>query len=232
MPQDESIKSLEITSETTTRGRDVAKFMPIVEMIAKKEMKSNAGQLLGYDELINTGLIAVNKLIEQAQHKKDTTYNSSYIAQSVKWAIKDEMRSRQGWYGVRRTEKVETKEDDDEIDPNSVSSVDEARRVIYETIMSVESMEEDTGYTAPDDSDPQMLEHMELVEMKHSLLKSINKLPENLQQVVKMRFYEEQSGNEVAQALGVTPSRISHMIKEAVKKLQVLMAAEGYKDAV
>ena len=45
-----------------------------------------------------------------------------------------------------------------------------------------------------------------------------------------MRFYENMSGNEVAEALNVTPSRISHMIKEATKKLKVLMIAEGYND--
>lgn len=236
--QQEDIKSLKIDSNTSNRGRDIAKFMPIVEMIARKEMRSTT-QVLSYEELVNTGLIAVNKLIETAKVTPNTEYNSSYIAQSVKWAMKDETRSRQTWYGVKRMEgtandKIEQVKDTrkKEADPTEttvIKTFDDARKAIFEVIMSVESMQDDLGLAPEDQNSPEFLEHLELLEMKQSLKKAVAKLPKNLKQVIEMRFYDEMSGNEVAEALSVTPSRISHMINEAVKKLKILMVSEGYK---
>ena len=230
------IKSLEITSETTTRGADIAKFMPLVEMIARKEFNSRKYQnIFSFDELVNTGLIAVNNLIEQAQTKKDCKYNSSYIAQSVKWAITDELRKRQSWYGVKRSApnpdaaKAQKKKEADSTETTVIKTSDDARKAVFEVIMSVEGMEEDLGF-APSANTEDHLDRLELLAMKDSLKKSINKLPDNLKQVIVKRFYENLSGNEVAEALNVTPSRISHMIKEATKKLKVLMIAEGYDD--
>ena len=228
------IKSLEITSETTTRGAEIAKFMPLVEIIARKEYGSRKYQnIFSFDELVNTGLIAVHNLIEQAKSKKDTKYNSSYIAQSVKWAITDELRKRQSWYGGKRTapshDSAKTNKEADPTEPTVIKTADDFKKAVFEVIMSVGGKEEDLGF-APADNSEDHLDRLELLAMKNSLKKSVDKLPENLKKVVVMRFYENMSGNEVAEALNVTPSRISHMIKEATKKLKVFMIAEGYND--
>jgi RNA polymerase sigma factor (sigma-70 family) len=238
--QEDKIKSLKIDSKTSNKSKDVEKFIPIVEMIARKEMQSKSKQIISYEELINTGLIAVNKLIDAAKANKGTEYNSSYIAQSVKWAMKDEIRSRQGWYGVKTVVSVDGKEeealpsDNSNIDPTEtteINSLDDARKAVFEVIMSVEGMEEDLGFSPADANGVDELERLELIAMKNSLKKSVSKLPQNLREVIEMRYYDCLSGNEVADKLGVTPSRISHMIKEAVKKLKVHMVAEGYTSA-
>ncbi len=239
VPEDK-IKSLKIDSQTNSK-KDIAKYMPIVEMIARKEIQSKSKQIMSYDELINTGLIAVNKLIESANFTSDTEYNSSYIAQSVKWAMKDELRSRQSWYGVKKTvtwedldtspEKQAASESESEKDPTEttvINNIDDARKAVFEVIMSVEGLEEESGFSPADPNSEEHLERLELLEMKSSLQKAISKLPDNLKQVIEMRFYTNLSGNEVAERMQVTPSRISHMIREAVKKLKVLMVAEGY----
>lgn len=237
MSQDDKIKSLKIDSKTSNKGKDVAQFMPIVEMIARKEYSGKTGKILNYEELVNTGLIAVNKLIEVARSSDSVEYNSSYIAQSVKWAMKDELRSRQSWYGVKKVVAV----DKDSIDATGakskeqtgtareeVKTLDDARKAVFEVIMSVDSMSDDTGFSPADPNGVDESDRLELLGMKNSLKKAIKKLPDNLRKVIEMRFYSDASGNEVAEKLGVSPSRISHMIKEATKKLRVLMIAEGY----
>lgn len=234
MVQDDKIKSLKIDSKTSNKGNDLGKFMPIVEMIARKEIGSKTKKIISYDELVNTGLIAVNKLIEGAKLSPDTEYNSSYIAQSVKWAMKDEVRSRQSWYGVKKVVSVDAEptqnqnSDRDPTETTEINNLDDARTAVFEVIMSVDSMEEDLGFSPADPNGQDEIERLELLEMKQSLSKVISKLPDNLRKVVEMRFYKNLSGNEVAEKLDVTPSRISHMIREAVKKLRVLMVAEGY----
>lgn len=230
---EDKIKSLKITASTGTKSSDIAAFMPIVEMIARKESRNKSQQLLSYEEMVNTGLIAVNKLIENAKFDKNIEYNSSYIAQSVKWAMKDEIRSRQGWYGVKKVVALDEKPDTDTKEPDSTETtalrnIDDARKAVFEVIMSVEAMEEDLGLSPSDPNHQEHLDRLELLSMKQSLTKAVKKLPDNLREVVELRFFDLMSGNEVADKLGVTPSRISHMIREAVKKLRVLMVAEGY----
>lgn len=239
MTQEDKIKSLKITSKTLNKGKDLAEFMPIVEMIAKKEYGSKTGKILSYDELVNTGLIAVNKLIDTARNSDSVEYNSSYIAQSVKWAMKDELRSRQSWYGVKKVvaldkdsidaKGVQIKEQTQEA-PSGIKTADDARAAVYEVIMSVDSMAEDTGFNISDPNGVDEADRLELLAMKMSLKKSVSKLPDNLKKVIELRFYKNASGNEVAEKLGVSPSRVSHMIREATKKLRVLMIAEGYNE--
>lgn len=237
MSQDDKIKSLKIDSKTSNKGKDVAQFLPIVEMIARKEYSGKTGKILSYDELVNTGLIAINKLIEVAKNSQTVEYNSSYIAQSVKWAMKDELRSRQSWYGVKTVVAL----DQDSIDATGAKSkaelgtereeirtLDDARKAVFEVIMSVDSMAEDTGFNPADPNGVDESDRLELLAMKNSLKKAIAKLPDNLKKVIELRYYTNASGNEVAEKLNVSPSRISHMIKEATKKLRVLMIAEGY----
>lgn len=230
----EKIKeTLKINSETGTSSSDLEQFMPIVEMIARKEFQTSSSRMISYEELVNTGLIAVNKLIKTARATADTEYNSSYIAQSVKWAMKDEMRSRQSWYSVKKTEPPPAKgakkkaRKKDETETTLIETIDDARKAVFEVIMSVEGLHEEAGYS-PADQSPEVLENLELLEMKENLKKAIKKLPDNLRQVIELRFYENMSGNEVAAKLGVTASRISHMINEAVKKLRVIMTGQGY----
>jgi RNA polymerase sigma factor (sigma-70 family) len=226
----DTLKDLKIDSGTSNRGRDIVKFMPIIEMIARKELNNKSNKFISFDELVNTGLIAINKLIETAKAKEGTEYNSSYIAQSVKWAMKDEVRSRQAWYGVK-TKAPGDNTIEREFDPTEtveIKNLDDARKAVFEVIMSVEGLEEDLGFNPPDLNHQEHLERLELLSMKKSLKKSIDKLPDNLKEVVLLRFYENKSGNEVAEQLGVTPSRISHMIKEATKRLRIFMVGEGY----
>jgi RNA polymerase sigma factor (sigma-70 family) len=233
VPEDK-IKSLKIDSNSSNKGNGVGKYLPIVEMIARKEVASKSKQMISFDELVNTGLIAINKLIEGAQLNPGTEYNSSYIAQSVKWAMKDEMRSRQSWYGVKKVISVDQVQQDakaaakDATGTTEIKNADDARKAVFEVIMSVDSMEADLGYTPADPNGQEESEKLEMLEMKASLKKMISKLPDNLRKVIEMRFYKNMTGNEVAEKLSVTPSRISHMIREGVKKLKVLMVTEGY----
>ena len=144
--------------------------------------------------------------------------------------MKDEIRSRQSWFGVKKTDSSsKSKAAADSTETTIINTADDARKAVFEVIMSIDSMHDDSGYSPSDDS-PEHLEHLELLEMKASLKKSVSKLPDNLRDVIEMRFFKNMGGNEVAAKLGVTPSRVSHMISEAVKKLRIFMVAEGYKD--
>ena len=98
-----STRDLFIDPNTGTSEEILKQFLPIVEMVVKKEYMTIPSYLAEYSELINIGLLTVNKLLHDVK-KNNKTYNSSYIAQAVKWAIKDELRSKYNWYGVKQTQ--------------------------------------------------------------------------------------------------------------------------------
>ena len=136
-----STRDLFIDSNTGTNEETLKKFLPIVEMVVKKEYRTMPSYLAEYSELINIGLLTVHKLLHDVK-KNNKTYNSSYIAQAIKWAIKDELRSKYNWYGVKQTQGKNRDSDDDDF-PREVANEedvhaytsDEVREKMFETIL-------------------------------------------------------------------------------------------------
>src|SRR3989338_10708527 len=140
-----STKDLFIGPETGTSETVLKSFLPIIEMVVKKEYKTIPSYLAEYSELINIGLLTVNKLLKDVV-KNNKTYNSSYIAQAIKWAIKDELRVKYNWYGVKQAKAKDSKdeytgsfgsednEESNEGDSSSGSQEAETER-IFETIL-------------------------------------------------------------------------------------------------
>ena len=58
------------------------------------------------------------------------------------------------------------------------------------------------------------------LEQLHSfLLKAISKLPERQQKIVKMKYFEDLSGEEIAEKLGITPGNVRVLLSRALNKL-------------
>lgn len=226
-----STKELFIGPDTGVGEEVLKQYMPIIEMVVKKEYKTIPSYLAEYSELINIGLISVNKLLNEVT-KNNKTYNSSYIAQAVKWAIKDELRSKYNWYGVKQIQtKDKTLESSDslrEITSNDASELteEEATEKVFETILYLDDFQRETIPQSQMTMDE--LARLELMELKAAVKKAIGKLPEKHRQVIEMRFYEGKRGNDIASWLGVTPSRVSHMIQDAIEKVRQSLLKEGF----
>ena len=229
-----STKDLFIGPDTGTSEEALKSFLPIVEMVVKKEYKTIPSYLAEYSELINIGLLSVNKLLKDvAKNKK--TYNSSYIAQAVKWAIKDELRVKYNWYGVKQSKAKDT--GDEYInDPGNtggsaegdfaLSVQDSETEKVFETILYLDDFQRETATKDQMSSDE--LARLELMELKAALKRAIDKLPPKHKQVIELRFYEGKKGNDIAAGLGVTPSRVSHMIQDSIEKLRQSLSQEGF----
>ncbi len=227
-----SNKDLFIGPETGTSEEVLKRYLPIIEMVVKKEYKSIPSYLAEYSELINVGLLTVNKLLKDVVKTKKT-YNSSYIAQAVKWAIKDELRVKYNWYGVKQAKSKDAIEDssgylEDQSAGSSYSSnvKEEENERVFETILYLDDFQRETASKEQLTSDE--LARLELVELKDALKRAIDKLPPKHKQVIELRFYEGKKGNDIAEWLGVTPSRVSHMIQDAIEKVRQSLAMEGF----
>lgn len=229
-----STKDLFIAPDTGTSEDVLKRYLPIIEMVVKKEYRSIPSYLAEYSELINAGLLTVNKLLKEAA-TSSKTYNSSYIAQAVKWAIKDELRTKYNWYGVKQTQaKEKTYEESHSEYPREIAHEDdpscmtmqEANERVFETILYLEDFNRETIPQEQMTTDE--LARLELAELKLAVKRAIDKLPPKHKQVIEMRFYEGKRGNDIASYLGVTPSRISHMIQDAIEKVRQSLSIEGF----
>lgn len=68
--------------------------------------------------------------------------------------------------------------------------------------------------------DVHLLETLEKDEESRSLQKAIAKLPENLREVVILRFFEEMSAAEVAEVVGINEGNVRVLQFRALKKLK------------
>ena len=231
-------KELYIAPDSGTAESVLKSYLPIVEMVVKKEYRSIPSYLAEYGELINIGLLSVNKLLKESA-KNNKTYNSSYIAQAVKWAIKDELRVRYSWYGVKQnkssvqdvsneTDKSQDEAFDSENEVKDITELtkEEAAEKIFETILYLEDFPRETA--GPEQMTGDELTRLELVELKNAIKRAIDKLPERHKRVIELRFFEGKRGNDIAEGLGVTPSRVSHMIQDAIEKVKQYLMQEGY----
>lgn len=231
-----STKDLFIGPSTGVGEKVLKQYLPIIEMVVRKEYKSIPSYLAEYSELINIGLLSVNRLLGEVA-KNNKTYNSSYIAQAVKWAIKDELRTKYNWYGIKQ-EKAKTAKDEESAKdvnyPREIAgeeglqeiSEGEATERVFETILYLEDFPREEALVEQMASDE--LAKLELLELKAAIKQAIEKLPPKHKKVMEMRFYEGKRGNDVASELGVTPSRVSHMIQDAINKVRQSLKMEGF----
>ena len=78
-------------------------YLDLINKIAKVEYKSVSSQhLIEFDELVNIGIQTVDVLC--SDEKKDL-YNESYLSTAIKWAIRNELRRRYRWHGVKHNQK-------------------------------------------------------------------------------------------------------------------------------
>lgn len=225
-----STKDLFIGPETGTGEKILKRFLPIVEMVVRKEYKSIPSYLAEYTELINVGLLSVNKLLNEVV-KNSKTYNSSYIAQAIKWAIKDELRVKYNWYGVKQGRQKESSSEnmtsgDATSGGEEEITREEATERVFESILYLDDMTRES--VSQEELTQDELAKLEVLELKAAIKRAIEKLPPKHRLVMELRFFEGKRGNDVAEELGVTPSRVSHMIQDAIEKVRVFLAKEGF----
>ncbi|MDX1921008.1 MAG: sigma-70 family RNA polymerase sigma factor [Candidatus Caenarcaniphilales bacterium] len=180
-------------------------FIPLAEMVARKEMKKLPPYVADFKELTNIGLIKINFLIKEAAEKKQT-YNPSYIAQAIVWEIRNKNRQEAHQRGEFRSTASHKQFQDDGF------TLAEIREAVIETVVSYE----ESSFEIADENSIDPLEAVELAEMKKAIKEAIALLPDNYRQVIELRFYKGMKGIDIAERLGVSSTRVTRIIQDAV----------------
>lgn len=222
----------------------IKQYVGIVQKIARVEHRRIPNHMIEYEELVSIGVLAIQSLIKGKTEEQLANYNDAYIGTAVKWAIRNELRHRYKWYTLKH------KADDNEVEDSLSSSINEnedsedmgfsispakVREAVYETILSIDSLAAAaTDNASPFDfiKDPSAMpdEQAEIIEMSKLIKQAIAKLPQKERTVVEYRFYRNMQAKDIANMIGLSPSRITRIIQFSLNQIREYLKSRGRTD--
>ncbi len=198
---------MQTTKEQVLKDIHLRKYLDLINKIAKVEYRSMGAQhLIDLDELINIGYQTINILCTQ---KNLDSCNESYLSTAIKWAIRNELRNRYRWYGVKQN-KIELTEDEN----------NELREVIYKTILSTDEMYDSEKTFEVKDIRRNPEENCEFSMLATTLKTVVATLPRKERELIESKFYQEKKLHELSDEFSISPSRISRIIKSGLDKIK------------
>lgn len=222
----------------------IKQYIGIVQKVARVEHKRVPNHMIEYEELVSIGVIAVQTLIKGKTEEQLARYNDAYIATAVKWAIRNELRHRYKWYTLKH-KKEEGEEDssyvsdavsdDNSEDMGFAISPTKVREAVYETILSIDGLaaaatDNASPFDFIKDTSAMPDEKAEIVEMSRLIKQAIAKLPQKERTVVEYRFYRNMQAKDIANMVGLSPSRITRIIQFSLNQIREYLKAKGRTD--
>lgn len=192
--------------EKVLKDAHLRQYSDLISKIAKVEYRSMGTQyLIEFDELVNIGFQTINVLCSQ---KDFDAYNESYLSTAIKWAIRNELRNRYRWYGVRQNR------------PLSEDEQNELRNAIYKSILSTDEMYDSEKTFEIKDIRKNPEETCEFSMMASSIKAAVATLPRRERELIESKFYSEKKLHELSDEFSISPSRISRIIKSGLDKIK------------
>ncbi len=192
--------------EKVEKNINLKRYSNLINKIAKVEYKAMGSQhLIEFDELINIGFQTINILL---LHNDFDTYNESYLSTAIKWAIRNELRNRFRWYGVRKNKNL-TKDEQTDL-----------REAIYHSILSTDEMFDNEKTFEIKDSKKNPEEDCEFTMLSSSIKSAVATLPKRERELIESKFFKEKKLHELSDEFLISPSRISRIIKSGLDKIK------------
>ena len=207
-------------------------YIDIVQKVARVEHRRIPAHMVEYDELLSIGIIAIQVMIKNKTPEQLAKYNAAYIATAVRWAIRNELRIRYKWYSLKH--KAEDEYDQEEAVEGMDMKHAKVREAIYETVLSIDSLaasasDNDSPFDFIKDTHAMPDENAEISEMGKMIRTAISKLPPKERTVVEYRFYRNMQVKDIAQQIGLSPSRVTRIVQASLNTVrEYLNAHEQY----
>ena len=212
--------------------KNLQHYIDIVQKVARVEHRRIPSHMVEYEELLSIGIIAIQVMIKNKTPEQLQKYNAAYIATAVRWAIRNELRIRYKWYSLKH--KAEDEYDEDEAVEGMDMKQAKVREAIYETVLSIDSLaaaasDNDSPFDFVKDTHAMPDENAEISEMGKMIRTAISKLPPKERTVVEYRFYRNMQVKDIAQQIGLSPSRVTRIVQSSLNTVrEYLNAHEQY----
>ncbi|KJS30379.1 MAG: hypothetical protein VR64_16965 [Desulfatitalea sp. BRH_c12] len=248
MPVSETqIKKLN-KDDFSLRNEIVAEYLPYVNRIVNR-IATHLPPTVDVDDLVNVGIIGLIQAIERYDPTRDNKF-MTYAVFRIKGAVLSELRSRD-FLGRTTRKKIRTLEKaylkleqqlgrevhDEEVAEEMEMDLDQfyqVKRMSSISFVSFEEMgctsreEKETllNYLANNDGE-NALALTTIKEVKATLARHIESLPEKERLVVSMYYSDEMTMKEIGLALEITESRVSQIHSQAVLRLRNKLRKDG-----
>ena len=212
--------------------KNLQHYIDIVQKVARVEHRRIPSHMVEYEELLSIGIIAIQVMIKNKTPEQLQKYNAAYIATAVRWALRNELRIRYKWYSLKH--KAEDEYDEDEAVEGMDMKQAKVREAIYETVLSIDSLaaaasDNDSPFDFVKDTHAMPDENAEISEMGKMIRTAISKLPPKERTVVEYRFYRNMQVKDIAQQIGLSPSRVTRIVQSSLNSVrEYLNAHEQY----
>ena len=192
--------------EKVLKDISLRQYSDLINKIAKVEYRSLGVQyLVEFDELVNIGFQTINVLLSDSDFE---SYNESYLSTAIKWAIRNELRNRYKWYGVRQNRALSEDENN------------ELREAIYKTILSTDELYDSERTFEVKDIRKNPEENCEFSMLSLSIKEAVKTLPKRERELIESKFFKEKKLHELSDEFLISPSRISRIIKSGLDKIK------------
>jgi RNA polymerase sigma factor (sigma-70 family) len=212
----------EVKIKVQNTNLKIQEYITIVEKVARVEQRRIPSHMVEYEELMSIGIIAVQAMVKNKSKEQLEKYNSAYMATAVRWAIRNELRTRYKWYSLKHTKsQTETPSADGTAPATGVDvSPEKVREAIYETILSIDSIAESSDNDSPfefiKDTSALPDEQLEISELGKAIKEAIAKLPPKERTIVEYRFYRNMQVKEIATQVGLSSSRVTRIVQASL----------------
>ncbi len=222
---------------------NITQFLPLVERVAKVEYRRIPSHMVDYEELVSIGAIAIQALLKNKTAEEVEKLNTSYMATATRWAIRNELRSRYKWYTLKHAKTDEEQEGSPASGeggpaPHGATannpSQENVREAIYETILSIEGIQEgqdgDTSYDFISDGSATPEESLEIVELGRAIKRAIESLPPKDRTIMEYRFYRNMQVKDIAAMVGLSSSRITRIVQASLNQVREYLRENNHLD--
>ncbi|WP_026485896.1 sigma-70 family RNA polymerase sigma factor [Caldanaerobius polysaccharolyticus] len=222
------------------RNQIVLYYLPLVKYVIKRILINYESS--DYDDILNQGILGLIDAVEKYDSSKGVKFET-YAVYRIRGEVIDYLR-KMDWMPRSLRKKYKALQEvvdrcwdksDSEIAREVGISLDEYYKLLnYANISNILSLEEifenGTLNIPPSTGTPDKI--VEDREMRESLEKFIEGLPEKQKLVLSLYYVEELTYKEIAMILGVTESRISQIHSQAIKKLKEFLKRENFLSQV
>ena len=211
----------------------IKEYISIVEKVARVEHRRIPSHMVDYEELVSSGIIAIQAMVSNKTEEQLAKYNDAYMATAVRWAIRNELRNRYKWYSLKHNK---TEEEAESSLGDSSESLDvspgKVREAIYETILSIDSIaaassDNDSPFDFIKDTSALPDEKAELSELSRVIREAIATLPQKERTIVEYRFYRNMQVKDIARQVGLSSSRITRIVQASLNHVREYLQNRG-----
>ena len=241
------IKTLD-KQDYTLRNQLISEYLPYVNRIVNR-IATHLPPTVETDDLVNVGIIGLIQAIERYDPRRDNKF-MTYAVFRIKGAVLSELRSRD-FLGRTTRKKIRNLEkaylkleqklgrevEDAEVAQEMGLELDQFYQVKRMSSISFVSFEE-IGYSTKEDKEQFLssifggdghdaLSMTTIKEIKNTLARHIEQLPEKEKLVISMYYSDEMTMKEIGAVLDITESRVSQIHSQAVIRLRAKLRKDG-----